>query len=379
MERLDIVPRPDWPQRIEALGFDFNALDGIAYWHEAACYRFSAAEIDEIEAAANTLHGLCLAAVDRIVSDGRYGGFGISPAQQALIQSSWNARRPSVYGRFDLIYDGHSPPKLLEYNADTPTSLFEAAIVQWYWKEEVFPGSDQFNSLHEALVERWRVLRGQGALDEPVYVTCATPNPEDETTVQYLGATAIEAGCRSKFVPIEVIGWDPARRIFVDLDGLPMRSIFKLYPWEWLTREEFGGHIAYAGVNFIEPAWKMLLSNKAILAVLWEMFPGHENLLPAFLDPAPLGDRPSVRKPLLGREGANVAIWDGAQVTAETAGPYVDSGYVYQAFAPLPAFGGVRCNIGAWIVGDTCHGMGMREDDGLIMGNSSRFVPHIFD
>jgi glutathionylspermidine synthase len=196
--------------------------------------------------------------------------------------------------------------------------------------------------------------------------------------VQYLGATAIEAGCRSKFVPIEVIGWDTGRRVFVDLDGLPMRSIFKLYPWEWLTQEEFGGHIARSGALFIEPAWKMLLSNKAILAVLWEMFPGHENLLPSFLDPAPLGDRPSVRKPLLGREGANVAIWDGARVTAETDGPYIDSGYLYQAFAPPPSFGAVQCNIGAWIVGDTCHGMGIREDDGMIMGNLSRFVPHVF-
>jgi glutathionylspermidine synthase len=36
-----------------------------------------------------------------------------------------------LYGRFDLAYRGDGPPKLLEYNADTPTALFEAAVVQW--------------------------------------------------------------------------------------------------------------------------------------------------------------------------------------------------------------------------------------------------------
>ena len=378
MQRLEVAPRPDWPARIEALGFDFNALDGIPYWHEGACYSFSAEEIDGIEAAANTLHGLCLQAVERIVTERLYGRLGLAPWIGGLIEASWRAKQPAVYGRFDLVYDGINPPKMLEYNADTPTSLFEAAIVQWYWKEEVFPDSDQFNSLHEALVARWRQIRQGLHGDELLYVTCSTPNVEDEATVQYLGSTAIEAGWRSKFIPIEAIGWDKARRGFADLDGLIMRRVFKLYPWEWLLREEFGGNIGPSGTLFLEPPWKLLLANKGILPILWEMFPGHENLLPAYLDPAPLGSAPSVRKPLLGREGANVSIWDGERMVAETEGPYAETGYVYQGFAEPISFGGVRCNLGAWIIGDECHGMGIREDDGLIMGNESRFVPHVF-
>ena len=380
MERLDIAPRPDWPAQIEALGFDFNALDGIPYWHEAACYRFTADEIDVIEAAANELHALCLQAVERIVAERLYGRLGLPPAAWPLIEASWAARQPSLYGRFDLVYDGVHPPKMLEYNADTPTSLFEAAIVQWYWKGQVFPEADQFNSLHEALVARWQEMRATaGPGDDTVYTTCTTPHPEDEATVQYIGTTAMEAGWRGKFIPIEQIGWDAGRRVFVDLDGLTMRRIFKLYPWEWLLREAFGGHIPRAGALFVEPAWKLLLSNKGILPILWEMFPGHENLLPSYLDPTPLGTAPSVRKPLLGREGANVAIWDGTRMIAETDGPYAESGYVYQAYAPPAEFGGVRCNLGVWIIGDEAHGMGIREDDGLVMGNESRFVPHIFE
>lgn len=379
MQRLPLTPRPDWTHQVEALGFEFYAEDGIPYWQESACYRFSAAEIDTIEAAANALHKLCLAAVDRVVEQRLYPLLGIAPEIGRLIDESWQARQPALYGRFDLLYDGRSPPKLLEYNADTPTSLFEAAVVQWNWKEQVFPKADQFNSIHEGLVERWRAFLAGTRNTELLYLTCATPSPEDETTVQYIGATAEEAGYKVKFIPIQEIGWDEGRRVFVDLDGLVMRQLFKLYPWEWLMREAFGGNIAKSGALFQEPIWKMVLSNKGILPILWDMFPEHENLLPAFRDPARLQGRPFVRKPLLGREGANIRIADGSRVLAETDGAYGESGYVYQAYQPPPEFDGHHPNLGAWMIGDACRGMGMREEDGLVIGNTARFVPHFFE
>lgn len=72
---------------------------------------------------------------------------------------SWNEEPPAIYGRFDLAYDGIHPPKLLEYNADTPTALLEASVVQWYWLQDVFPKDDQFNSIHEHLVAKWKELK----------------------------------------------------------------------------------------------------------------------------------------------------------------------------------------------------------------------------
>jgi glutathionylspermidine synthase len=361
------------------LGFDFYQEDGIPYWDEAACWRFSAAEVDVIEAAANTLHGLALQAVERIVSQRLYPLLGIDPEIGRLIEASWQRQEPSFYGRFDLSYDGTHPPKLLEYNADTPTSLFEASVVQWNWKEQVFPDGDQFNSLHEALVARWRQFRvGRRDMDM-LYITCATPNPEDETNVQYIGATAEEAGCTVKFIPIQDIGWDAGGKQFVDLDGEPMRAIFKLYPWEWMMKEDFGANIAPSGARMIEPMWKMLLSNKGILPVLWDMFPEHPNLLAAYTTPDKLGDVQTVRKPMLGREGANIRISQGSDVLVETDGDYGAEGFVYQAYAEPPNVDGNYATIGAWMIGDECHGMGVREDNSVIITNSSRFVPHFFE
>ena len=379
MQRLVIAPRPDWTKQVEALCFDFYASDGIPYWNESACYTFSAAEIDVIEAAANAVHQLCLSAVERIVEQRLYPLLGISPNLGVQIGESWRRGDPAVYGRFDMIYDGRSPPKMLEYNADTPSALFEAAIVQWNWKEQVYPQADQFNSIHEGLVERWRSFLVGTRDADLLHVTCATPMPEDEATVQYLGATAHEAGYRVKFLPIQEIGWDAASHTFVDLDQQPIRLLFKLYPWEWILREDFGGNVKPSGALFLEPMWKMLLSNKGILPILWDMYPEHENLLPAYRDPAPLAGSPMVRKPVLGREGANIRITDGAQTLIESEGAYGDGDYIFQAFAAAPSFDGNYANIGVWMIHDTCRGMGVREDDSLIVSNRSRFVPHFFE
>jgi glutathionylspermidine synthase len=123
----------------------------------------------------------------------------------------------------------------------------------------------------------------------------------------------------------------------------------------------------------------MLLSNKAILPILWEMFPGHPNLLACYRSPDQFGSDAYVRKPTSGREGCNVRIVEAGKTIAESDGNYGDGDYIYQEYAPPPCFqGSFYPNIGSWIVGGTAHGMGIREDDNLIIGNLSRFVPHFF-
>lgn len=380
MNRIAITPRQNWSKEIEALGFNFYKTEGIPYWYESAYYQFSTDEVDTIEAASNSLHDLFLQAVERIVSQRLYPLLGILPDAARMIEKSWGQKDPSLYGRFDLIYNGTGPPKLLEYNADTPTSLFESSVVQWQWKEQVFPNKDQFNSIHEALVARWRSFLVGRRNANLLHVTCVTPMPEDETTVQYIGAIAIEAGYEVKFIPIQDIGWDMNSNVFRDMENVPMRTIFKLYPWEWLTKEAFGSNIASSGALMVEPAWKMILSNKGILPILWEMFPDHENLLPTYRSADPLKGTAMVRKPVLGREGSNIQIMSkSGDILAESNGEYDSAGYIYQEFAEPPCFqGSYYPNIGSWIVNGTSHGMCIREDDNLIIGNMSRFVPHTF-
>ena len=372
MKREGRAARANWQQRCEEAGFFFHSMGGT-YWDESACYAFTAGEIDRIEEVSAEMHQLCLKAADEAVRSKRFAEFAIPEVFHELVAQSWREREATLYGRFDFSWDGEGEPKLLEYNADTPTSLLEASVVQWQWLEDVLPDADQFNSLHEKLIERLKGLRpaaGGGVL----HLSSVRDNDEDLGTVEYLRDCALQAGWDARRIDIEDLGWDGTR--FLDLEETPVTTLFKLYPWEWLVREEFGQHLLGRPAALIEPAWKMLLSNKALLVLLWEMNYGHPNLLPAYLTPQKFGSD-YVKKPLLSREGANVTIRSRG-VVRQQAGAYGDEGFVYQGVAPLPAFEGRYPVIGAWIVGDQPAGIGIREDDSPITRNSSRFLPHYF-
>ncbi|RIH83007.1 putative acid--amine ligase YgiC [Meiothermus luteus] len=375
MRRLRVAPRPGWKEKVEALGFDFHTHLQVSppqpYWDETACYAFDMGEIERLEAATAELHRMALEAAGYVVAKERYAQLGIPPHWWGLIEASWRREDFSLYGRFDLLYVPKQPPRLLEYNADTPTTLLEAAVVQWFWKEEVFPKADQWNRLHEALIERWGTLSPR-----TLHFTYAGGSLEDQRTAEYLADTAAQAGHHVHLLPIEAIGWDGLR--FLDEELRPIQTIFKLYPWEWWLQEEFGVHLLEETFRPIEPAWKLLLSNKGLLAILWELFPGHPNLLPAYFKPERLAG-PMVQKPLFSREGANVSVWEGGAVRLATPGPYGEEGFVYQAYCPPPVFDGYHPVLGAWVVGGAPAGMGLREDQGPITQNASRFAPHIIE
>ena len=196
----------------------------------------------------------------------------------------------------------------------------------------------------------------------------AMDNVEDRGTVDYLADTAVQAGRSVGTIDLRDIGLKGER--FVDLGNAPMDVLFKLYPWEWLLSDPFGQSMAMSRVHMVEPAWKMMLSSKGTLPLLWRLAPDHPNLLPTFFEgeagASALGAS-WVRKPVHSREGANITIVDHGAAADRTDGPY-DGPAVLQAFHPLPSFGGMRPAVGSWIVGDRACGMGIREDATAITG-----------
>jgi glutathionylspermidine synthase len=382
MQRLACPERDDWRLSAEQTGFEFHTIDGERYWDERACYAFTLEEIEnQIEAPTAEIDAMCLELVGCAVDDEEYlCRLKIPETFWPLISESWHRDEASLYGRLDLRFDGIGPAKLLEYNADTPTSIFEAAVFQWTWLEQaierhIIPGhADQFNSIHERLIEAWKKL-GAG---HRLHLTGTTDNPEDAGTLAYLEDTARQAGLETTLIDIEDIGLRDDG-CFVDLEDRPMGLVFKLYPWEWMFHDEFGARLARAPTRWIEPPWKALLSNKGILPLLWEMFPDHPNLLPAFFEDDPnaahLGTS-FVRKPLFSREGANVALVSDGMTVMEQQGPYGAEGFVRQALAPLPNFSGQYPVIGSWLIDHAPCGLSIREDENPITGNTSRFLPH---
>lgn len=291
-----------------------------------------------------------------------------------LIERSWENDEPSILGRFDLAYDGYSPPRMLEYNADTPTALLEASVTQWFWLKDRFPDADQFNSIHEKLIDGWKTLKRD--ISGSLYFSCVRDAVEDLGNLDYLRDTAHQAGLTTEQIFIEDIGFDSRSKMFVDGNEITINSMFKLYPWEWLTSEHFGRYLEQSGIVLIEPAWKMILSNKAILPILWELNPRHPNLLEASFDPQHFHDN-FVSKPFLSREGSNISIHQGGHIT-EFDGSYSKSGTVHQELAALPRFDENYPVIGSWVIGGEPAGIGIREDRSLVTTNASRFVPHLF-
>ena len=404
MQKIVLPERPHWREHAQDVGFTFADMHGEPYWDESSAYAFS---LDQIETAledpATELHAMCREAVAHIIADERLmERLAIPEAHRDLVAESWRRGDPEIYGRFDFSYSGQGPAKLLEYNADTPTSLYESAAFQWQWLEDqlkagVLPeGTDQFNGIHEALVARFGAVFEQGS---DLHFTAVADNPEDYGTVETMGWAAREAGLGAHYCDLDKIALSEDGQ-FLDDEDRVMGVLFKLYPWEDLLRDDYADHIAGSQCLFLEPAWKALLSNKGLLPVLWNMFEGHPNLLPAFfeqdIDEALTGGGPAaadvadafdrsaaqlaaghVSKPILSREGASITIVKSGEIVEQAQNTdYAEHPRVIQAYAPLPRFDGFRPVIGAWIIGDACAGIGIREDRSRITQDLSRFKPH---
>jgi glutathionylspermidine synthase len=388
MQRSAIAPRHDWQATAREHGFAFHSPNGTVYWDESHCYALTMAEVEEgLEAPAAELEAMCLDVVARAVADEEMlARLRIPRAFWEYLAQTWQSRERHLYGRMDLAYSGDGPAKLYEYNADTPTSLYESAVFQWVWLEQMrerglLPAhADQFNSLHERLVD----ALGRIGIEGTLHLAATGASSEDMGTIAYLADCARQAGLAAITMGIEEIGVDGRGR-FTDGDDRVIRSLFKLYPWEWLFREPFAAHIPTSGCRFIEPAWKSILSNKGLMALLWDAYPGHPNLLPAYFDGDPRAadlDGRYVRKPIYSREGANIEIVLPGRVglrhgEAASPGPYGAEGHIVQAWHPLPRFQGRRPVCGVWLVAGEPAGLGVREGDGDITTDAARYVPHV--
>jgi glutathionylspermidine synthase len=374
MQRIPTHPRNNWQSAVEQLGFGFHTAAG-PYWDESAYYAFTAEEINLIERATTELWDLCLGAVQHVIDNNLYARFAIPPEFIPYIEKTWEEDHPSIYGRFDLCFK-EGQVKLLEFNADTPTSLFEAGIIQWFWLRDFDQDKDQFNSIHEKLIACWSYLQSY-LHPGKIHFACVRESLEDLTNTEYLRDCAIQSGLGTELLFIDDIGWDKTRKVFVDRHDQPVQNIFKLYPWEWMMGEEFGPDILTdRNLSYwIEPAWKMILSNKAILPVLWELYPDSSWLLPAYVEPDRLTNY--VRKPILSREGANIEVRRSGSLVQETGGEYGAEGYIYQQLFTLPDFDGRHPVLGSWVIGQEPAGMGIRESDNLVTDNLSRFIPHL--
>ena len=385
MHRIPIAERPNMIVAAAEHELEYIPGKGISGWDERAYYQFTSRQIEEdIEGPAEELEDLCFQVIDRAVkSEEVLVRLGIAEHFWDYIAASWIKGEKNLYGRMDFSYDGINPIKLLEYNADTPTTLYETAVFQWEWLEQikklklVSKDCTQLNDVHESIVK----ILSQLGIDELAHFACNHDIEDDKGTLDYLEECAREAGLKTCSLAMKDIGLDDDGR-FTDLNDRVITTLVKLYPWEWIMAEDFGKHISSSSIKFIEPPWKAILSNKGLLPLLWGMFEGHPNLLPAFFEDDPaahvfVNAGNYVRKPMLSRQGANIEIVQEGKTLFQTGGPYGNDSHILQGFQPLPNLDGGYPLLGCWLVASKAVGLCIREDKTLITSKDARFVPHV--
>jgi len=376
---------------LESLGFVWHTDSDETSYISDELLVISEAEAEAYYTATNELYDMVVEAAEHVVENNLFHEIGIPFNLVEAIKESWeNDVHWHLYGRFDLAggIDG-KPIKLLEFNADTPTALFETAIIQWAMlKQDGQEESSQFNALYEALINNFKRLV---TLEEDVsdfeenydgwnfLFTSVKGNSEEENTVRLLQHIATEAGYQTEFAYIDEIEFSPEEGISYNDKNYELW--FKLIPWEDIALEE--SDLAMLLTNIIKnqkaiifnPAYTLLFQSKGLLKILWDLYPNHPLLLETSFEP--LEGQKQVKKPVFGREGGSVSILDEKENAIESVeGDYDNHKMVYQTYIELATDSqGLSYQAGVFYAYEAC-GLGFRKG-GKILNNMSKFVGHI--
>lgn len=376
----------------QQLGWAYFVSEDAADYLTKELVQISPAEQEAFFEAGNTAYSLMVETAEYILKNGLLPTMGIPNNLHRLIQHTWeDDRQLHLYGRFDVAggIDG-LPIKLLEFNADTPTSLPETAIIQWAQLRANGIGETmQFNFVFEALTDNFRRLQSLNPEREAaILFSTLRGAPEDDHNVHVLEMAAREAGFETAFCYADEVIFSEFNGIFAPnaQGGTTQYPYwFKLIPWEFfawdepellerLTRIVERGHAVV-----LNPAYTMLFQSKAILAHAWNRFEGHPLLLACSME-EPVGRHhyPFVEKVVLGREGSNVAIFSREGIpTAVRDGHYGDQQKVYQQLAELARDEqGFVYQAGVFFAYEAC-GLGFRRSKNPIIDNAAQFVGHL--
>ncbi len=375
LARVSMPARPDWQDIAASLDYTyFRNEDGSLAWREDVAYQFSSGLVSAIGLAAGRLHKLCLDFVGEAVQSPEIlETFGIPEAMWPVVRASWERRDPFFIGRFDFaLVDGVI--KMIEYNADTPATVPESTVVQRRWLSDVCPDRQQASWLQSTTTQWLRKLHSpdRRAMSDVVHVVPYPGCTEDYAHARTYAEWLKDAGMTAILAELADIEVSAAGELLHK--GRIIKSMIRMYPWELMFREEGSRHLLTSSCRFLSPPWTALLSNKALLAALWERNPGHPNLIPTRFSPEGMDNY--VSKPLCSRGGENVSIFiDGENVETQ-AGTYGAYRRVYQEFVDCRV-GDAYASIGAWVVGEgRFAGITMRESQGMIVKDISAIVPH---
>lgn len=350
-------------------------------------------EVTEDEAqryydAANELYDMYVEAGQYVIDNDLFFELGIPFNLVEAIKMSWEEEvHWHLYGRFDFAggLDGR-PIKLLEFNADTPTMLYESAIIQWaLLKKNGFDESMQFNSLYESLSDNFKRIITLG--DDisnfdfvyegwKILFSSIQGSIEEERSVKLLEVIAREAGFNTSFCYAHEAQLDEHNGL--SFNGDNYEFWFKLIPWESIAVDEpdlamlITSMIRNKNTIFLNPAYTLMFQSKRIMKILWDLFPNHPLLLESSYE---VLNKKQVKKHAFGREGESVSILSSSgEILTKSNGNYENYPELYQEFAELNSHNGSFYQANVFYAYEAC-ALGFRKG-GEILNNMSKFVSH---
>lgn len=392
MVRLKNI-KPLKNEQLEELGFTWHTDSDSSRYISDALVKITQEEAEAYYETVNELYDMYAEAAEYVIENNLFFELGIPFNLIDAIKKSWeNDVHWHVYGRFDLAggLDG-KPIKLLEFNADTPTSLFETALLQWaLLKENSLDEESQFNNVYDAIKENFKRLitlfEDTELFDErydgwKILFSSIHGNDEEEATTKLLRQIATDAGFNTGFEYLQNVKFDEEG--IYDRDDNRYEYWFKLYPWEDIAIDEpelattLSNIMQNQSAIILNPAYTLLFQSKGILKILYDLFPDSPYLLKTSFEP--LKGIKHVEKSVFGREGANVKIVDSdGSVLHEQDGPYGNYKKVYQEYVELNSDENKeKYQAGVFFAYEAC-GLSFRKG-GEILNNMSKFVGHIID
>ena len=385
----NITPLED--STLDELGFTWHTdSDGSKYVNDALV-QITQEEAEAYYAAANEIYDMYVQAAEHVIENDLFFELGIPFNLVEMIKKSWESDvHWHIYGRFDLAggIDGQDI-KLIEFNADTPTSLFETALLQWaLLKENKMDEAKQFNDVYEAIKNNFKRLitlfEDVEDFEEnydgwKILFSSINGNEEEEVTTKLLQQIATDAGFNTSFEYLGNVEFTD-EGIF-DAQGNQYEYWFKLYPWEDIGTDE--GELATTLTTIMQnqkaiilnPAYTLLFQSKGMLKILSDMFPDSPYILRC--SDKPLEGIKQVEKTVFGREGANTKIIaENGDILSFVDGEYDNYKKIYQEYVDFPQDAQAnKYQAGIFFAYEAC-GLSFRKG-GEILDDMSKFVGHL--
>lgn len=362
-------------------------------------FLLSKTAIDDLEYATNELHGLFMHATDYVLChDDLLAKFNLPKAILPKIRQSWDNRlNQLITSRFDFAQTADGL-KVYEYNCDSASCYMEAGKVQGKWGQhyQLTDSEDAGKALFHDLSRAWEKSHAKGLVH-----ILRDHDPEEEYHALFIQQTLEAAGIASKIIiQLEGLAWDKQGTIR-DQDGDAVNWVWKTWSWETALDqiraecEDDASHAVFEpqwslgkplrlsdvllrkNIMVFEPLWTLIPSNKAILPVLWQLFPNHPLLLnSAFELTDELKTTGYVEKPIVGRCGANIALFDRDQHLLEaTSGGFAQQEKIYQQFYPLPKVDKYYTQVCTFTASGVYAGSCVRVDTSMVINKNSDCMP----